>query len=59
MFRLLQVGLLHEAQMVDSFSASELGEQVKKLRLSDVPVVEDDEAEEEGNNIHDSTMRAR
>ena len=58
-FRLLQVGLLHEAQMVDSFSVSELGEQLKNMRLSDVPNVEDDEAEEEGNTVHDSTMRAR
>jgi DNA-directed RNA polymerase I subunit RPA1 len=45
--------------MVDSFSASELGEQVKKLRLADVPSVEDDEAEEEGDSLQDSTMRAR
>ncbi|KAL2257552.1 hypothetical protein VTK26DRAFT_9495 [Humicola hyalothermophila] len=58
-FRLLQVGLVHEAQMVDSFSSSELGEQVKKMRFGDVPTIEDDEAEEEGNTIHDSTMRAR
>ncbi|KAL2018047.1 hypothetical protein VTK56DRAFT_1313 [Thermocarpiscus australiensis] len=59
MLRLLQVGLIHEAQMVDSFSPSELGEELKKLRLSDLPGVEDDEAEEDGNNLHDSTMRAR
>ncbi|KAK4119973.1 beta and beta-prime subunits of DNA dependent RNA-polymerase [Parathielavia appendiculata] len=59
MFRLLQVGLLHEAQMIESFSVSDLGEQLKQLRLSDVPTVEDDQAEEEGGNLHDSTMRAR
>lgn len=59
MLRLLQVGLIHEAQMVDSFSASELGEQVRKLGLSDVPSIEDDEAEEEGNTVHDAAMRAR
>lgn len=59
MLRLLQVGLLHEAQMIDSFSASELGERVKRMRLPDVPTVEDDEAEEDGNNLHDSAMRAR
>lgn len=59
MFRLLQVGLIHEAQMIESFSVSDLGEQLKKLRLADVPDVEEDEAEEEGNNLHDGTMRAR
>jgi len=59
MFRLLQVGLVHEAQMIDSFSVSDLGEQVRKLQLNDVPDIEDDEAQEEGNNIHDSTMRTR
>ncbi|KAL2170041.1 hypothetical protein VTG60DRAFT_5381 [Thermothelomyces hinnuleus] len=59
MLRLLQVGLVHEANMIESFSASDLGEQLRKLRLSDVPTVEADEAEEEGNNLHDSTMRAR
>ncbi|KAL2160281.1 hypothetical protein VTH06DRAFT_1454 [Thermothelomyces fergusii] len=59
MLRLLQVGLVHEASMIESFSASDLGEQLRKLRLSDVPTVEADEAEEEGNNLHDSTMRAR
>ncbi|GAB1313106.1 hypothetical protein MFIFM68171_03316 [Madurella fahalii] len=59
MLRLLQVGLLHEAQMIDSFSASEFGEHVKRLRLSDVPDLEDDEAEEEGNNLHETAMRTR
>jgi DNA-directed RNA polymerase I subunit RPA1 len=60
MFRLLQVGLIHEAHMIESFSVSDLGEQLKSLRLSDVPTVEEDEAEEEGNNnLHDGTMRAR
>ncbi len=58
-FRLLQVGLLHEAQMIESFSASDLGEQLRTLTLADVPTIEDDEAEEEGGNLHDSTMRAR
>ncbi|KAK3304483.1 uncharacterized protein B0T15DRAFT_536641 [Chaetomium strumarium] len=57
--RLLQVGLIREAQMVDSFSAVEFGEQLRKLKLSDVPTTEDDQAEEEGDNVHDSTMRAR
>jgi DNA-directed RNA polymerase I subunit RPA1 len=59
MFRLLQVGLVHEAQMIESFSVSDLGDQLRKLRLSDVPDVEEDEAEEEGSNLHDATMRAR
>jgi len=59
MFRLLQVGLIHEAQMIESFSVSDLGEQLRKLTLSDVPDVEEDEAEEEGSNLHDATMRAR
>ena len=59
MFRLLQVGLIHEAQMIESFSVSDLGDQLRNLRLSDVPDVEDDQAEEEGNNLHGSTMRAR
>ncbi|KAK4040572.1 hypothetical protein C8A01DRAFT_35436 [Parachaetomium inaequale] len=59
MFRLLQVGLIREAHMIESFSVSDLGEQLKSLRLSDVPTVEEDEAEEEGNNLHDGTMRAR
>ncbi|KAL2127035.1 hypothetical protein VTI74DRAFT_11438 [Chaetomium olivicolor] len=57
--RLLQVGLIREAQMIDSFSVSELGEQLRNLRLADVPTVELDEAEEEGNNVHDSSMRTR
>jgi DNA-directed RNA polymerase I subunit RPA1 len=59
MLRLLQVGLLHEAQMIESFSVSDLGEQLKQMRLSDVPNIEDDQAEEEGGNLHDSSMRAR
>ncbi|SPQ27410.1 70d7be7a-7ac4-4b2d-ad0c-e680c83d4e47 [Thermothielavioides terrestris] len=59
MLRLLQVGLLHEAQMIDAFSPSELGEQLKSMRLSDVPSAGDDEAEEEGNNVHESAIRAR
>jgi DNA-directed RNA polymerase I subunit RPA1 len=59
MFRLLQVGLLHEAQMIESFSVSDLGEQLKQMKLSDVPNIEDDQAEEEGGNLHDSSMRAR
>ncbi|KAK3321154.1 hypothetical protein B0T19DRAFT_259807 [Cercophora scortea] len=59
MFRLLQVGLLHEAQMVDSFNESEFGDAIHSMRLRDVPVAEDDEAEEEGDNLQDATMRAR
>lgn len=59
MFRLLQVGLLHEAHMIESFSVSDLGEQLRNLRLSDVPNPEQDEAEEEGASLHDGTMRAR
>ncbi|KAL2149546.1 hypothetical protein VTH82DRAFT_8197 [Thermothelomyces myriococcoides] len=59
MLRLLQVGLVQEANMIESFSTSDLGEQLRKLKLSDVPTVEADEAEEEGNNLQDSTMRAR
>ena len=57
--RLLQVGLLHEAQMIDALSESEFGEAFKSLALSDVPQIESDEAEEDGNKAHDSTMAAR
>jgi len=59
MFRLLQVGLLHEAQMIDSFNESEFSEQIRGMTLSDVPVMLDDEAEEEGNNVQDSICRSR
>ncbi|KAK3386921.1 hypothetical protein B0H63DRAFT_430722 [Podospora didyma] len=59
MLRLLQVGLLHEAQMVDSFADSEFGEEIYDFRLQDVPTVDHDEAEEEGNTVQDNTIRAR
>jgi DNA-directed RNA polymerase I subunit RPA1 len=59
MLRLLQVGLLHEAQMIDSFNESEFGEQIKGMTLDDVPGMLDDEAEEEGNNVQDSISRSR
>ncbi|EAQ83890.1 hypothetical protein CHGG_10294 [Chaetomium globosum CBS 148.51] len=59
MFRVVQVGLIHEAHMIESFSVSDLGEQLRNLTLSDVPNPEQDEAEEEGGNLHDGTMRAR
>ncbi|KAK4190298.1 hypothetical protein QBC35DRAFT_490623 [Podospora australis] len=58
MFRLLQYGLLHEAQMIDALSESELGAQLKNMRLSDIPTVDEDEAEEEGGDT-DYTIRAR
>ncbi|KAJ4307081.1 hypothetical protein N0V88_000457 [Collariella sp. IMI 366227] len=59
MLRLLQVGLIREAQMIDSFSVSELGDQLRNMKLADVPNVELDEAEEEGDTVQDSTMRTR
>ncbi|KAK4455581.1 hypothetical protein QBC34DRAFT_390317 [Podospora aff. communis PSN243] len=59
MLRLLQVGLLHEAQMIDSFDDSDLGEQIRGMTLSDVPRMLDDEAQEEGDNLHDSISRSR
>ncbi|KAK4144126.1 uncharacterized protein C8A04DRAFT_28247 [Dichotomopilus funicola] len=59
-FRLLQVGLIHEAGMIESFSVSDLGEQLKNLTLAGVPAFgEDDEAEEEGADLHSGTIRAR
>ncbi|KAL1842584.1 hypothetical protein VTJ49DRAFT_4764 [Mycothermus thermophilus] len=59
MLRLLQYGLIHEAQMIESFTPSDLGDQLSRLRLTDVPTHEDDEAEEEGDTVQDSSMRAR
>lgn len=59
MLRLLQVGLLNEAQMIDSFKESDLGEDIKKMRLTDVPGLEEQEAEEDGASVQDSTIRAR
>ncbi|KAK4165088.1 hypothetical protein QBC43DRAFT_42403 [Cladorrhinum sp. PSN259] len=58
MFRLLQYGLLHEAQMIDSMADNGLGESLKSLTLDDVPKFEGDEAEDETSNV-DETMRAR
>lgn len=58
MLRLLQVGLLNEAQMVDAFAESEFGEDIRHFRLGNVPSVQNDEAEEE-NSTHDATIRAR
>ncbi|KAK4662643.1 hypothetical protein QC763_605360 [Podospora pseudopauciseta] len=58
MLKLLQYGLLHEAQLVDAISESELGgEKLKSMRLPDIPNM-DDEAEDEGSTT-DVTMRAR
>ncbi|KAK1761154.1 hypothetical protein QBC47DRAFT_335191 [Echria macrotheca] len=57
--RLLQFGLLKEAQMIDAFDTSELGDELRKLTLSDVPLLPDDEAIEEGHNVQDSVVRAR
>jgi DNA-directed RNA polymerase I subunit RPA1 len=59
MLRLLQVGLLHEAQMIDSFDESDLGEQLRGMTLSDVPTMLEDEAQEEGNTVQDSISRSR
>ncbi|KAK3490862.1 uncharacterized protein B0T23DRAFT_340533 [Neurospora hispaniola] len=59
MLRLLQCGLLKEAQMIDSFGESEFGSAIRQFQLADVPEMEDDEAEEEGNNLNDSTIRQR
>ncbi|KAK0651336.1 hypothetical protein B0T16DRAFT_323548 [Cercophora newfieldiana] len=59
MLRLLQVGLLHEAQMIDSFNESDLGDQLKGMTLSDVPRMLDDEAQEDGSNAQDGISRSR
>ncbi|KAK3946231.1 hypothetical protein QBC46DRAFT_301459 [Diplogelasinospora grovesii] len=57
MLRLLQLGLIHEAQMIDAFAESEFGDDVRKLALADVPDGLDDEADEEGT-VEDSATRA-
>ncbi|KAK4226975.1 hypothetical protein QBC38DRAFT_478950 [Podospora fimiseda] len=58
MFRLLQYGLLREAQMIDSMADNGLGDAIKNLTLDEVPKLESDEAEDETSTI-DETTRAR
>ncbi|KAK0741666.1 hypothetical protein B0T21DRAFT_390575 [Apiosordaria backusii] len=58
MFKLLQYGLLHEAQLIDALSESELGAKLKNMRLNDIPTMDEEEAEEEGSTA-DATIRAR
>lgn len=59
MLRLLQVGLLEEAQMIDSFNINEFGDDIRNMALSNVPGLLDDEAEEDSKNAQDSTVRSR
>ncbi|KAK4180006.1 putative DNA-directed RNA polymerase I subunit RPA1 [Triangularia setosa] len=58
MFKLLQYGLLHEAQLIDALSESELGTKLKSMRLDDIPTMDEEEAEEEGSTA-DATIKAR
>ncbi|KAK4209529.1 hypothetical protein QBC37DRAFT_486055 [Rhypophila decipiens] len=58
MLRLLQVGLLNEAQMVDAIGESELGQELDQFKLASVPSGEFNEAEEDGSS-EDLTVRAR
>ncbi|KAK0705179.1 hypothetical protein B0H67DRAFT_649536 [Lasiosphaeris hirsuta] len=57
--RLLQVGLLHEARLIDSFNDSDLGDELRSMTLDNVPSMLDDEAEEERNNVQDNIVRSR
>lgn len=59
MLRLLQVGLLKEAQMIDAINDSDLSEAIRGMTISDVPQIESDEAQEDGNNVQDNIIRAR
>lgn len=60
MLRLLQVGLLEEAQMIDALDTADLGEAARKLTLSNVPRLLDDEAVDDGDpDQNDIVMRSR
>ncbi|KAK0706639.1 hypothetical protein B0T26DRAFT_756117 [Lasiosphaeria miniovina] len=59
MLRLLQVGLMREAQIIDALSESEFGSEIRQFALSDVPIPNIDEAEEEGEKGQDITIRER
>lgn len=60
MLRLLQVGLLEEAQMIDALDTADLGEALRNLTLSNVPRPLDDEAIDEGDpDQNDVVMRSR
>ncbi|KAK3315234.1 hypothetical protein B0H66DRAFT_521584 [Apodospora peruviana] len=58
-FRLLQVGLLQEAQMIDALAENEFGDAIRGMTLSSVPSADLDEAEEDGNEAQDNVVRAR